>query len=147
MLRRRLKRQAGFTLIEIMVVIVIIGILASFIVPNIMSEPDKAKVVKAKADIKQIESALDMYRLDNYHYPSSEQGLKALVEKPSGSPEARNWREGGYLKHMPKDPWGNPYQYLNPGRHGPVDVYSLGADNQPGGEGYDADIGNWQESE
>lgn len=147
MLRRKLTRQAGFTLIEIMVVIVIIGILASFIVPNIMSEPDKAKVVKAKADIQQIESALNMYRLDNYHYPSTEQGLKALVEKPSGSPEARNWREGGYLKHMPQDPWGNPYQYLNPGRHGSFDLYTLGADNQPGGEGYDADIGNWRESE
>lgn len=136
-------RQSGFTLIEIMVVIVIIGILASLVVPRIMDEPDKAKVVKAKADVRALENALNLYRLDNFHYPSTDQGLDALVEKPGGTPEPRNWKQGGYVARLPKDPWGYPYQYLNPGQHGQIDIYSLGADGQPGGEGFNADIGNW----
>ncbi|MDX1443655.1 MAG: type II secretion system major pseudopilin GspG [Gammaproteobacteria bacterium] len=138
-----LKLQRGFTLIEIMVVIVIIGILASVVVPNIMGEPDKARVVKAKSDIRAIKAALDLYKLDNYNYPSTEQGLQALVERPSGNPEPRNYKEGGYLDRIPKDPWGNEYRYLSPGEHGAVDIYSLGADGQPGGEDVNADIGNW----
>lgn len=137
--------QAGFTLIEIMVVVVILGILASVVIPKVMDNPDKARVIKAKNDVRAIESALNMYKLDNYAYPSTEQGLQALVEKPAGSPEANNWKQGGYLDQLPKDPWGNDYQYLNPGVHGEVDVYSLGADKRPGGTDINSDIGNWEE--
>jgi general secretion pathway protein G len=126
-----------------MVVVVILGILAAIVVPNIMDAPDKARVAKAKQDIQQLESALEMYKLDNYVYPSTQQGLEALVAQPSGDPPARNWKPGGYIKVLPKDPWGNPYQYLNPGTHGEVDIFTLGADNKPGGDGYNADIGNW----
>lgn len=140
-------RQGGFTLIEIMVVIVIIGILASLVVPRIMDEPDKARVTKAIADIRALENALNMYRLDNYSYPSTDQGLQALVEKPGGTPEPRNYKQGGYIARLPKDPWGNPYQYLNPGSHGQIDIWSLGADGAPGGEGVNADIGNWNMDE
>ncbi len=137
------RAQRGFTLIEIMVVVVILGILAAVVVPNIMSRPDDARITKAKQDIRVLESQLNMYKLDNYVYPSTQQGLDALVTKPGGEPEARNYRSGGYIKSLPKDPWGNAYQYLNPGARGEFDLFSLGADNQPGGEGANADIGNW----
>jgi general secretion pathway protein G len=141
---RQGNRQGGFTLIEIMVVVVILGILAAIVVPNIMDAPDKARVAKAKQDLRVIESALEMYKLDNFNYPSTQQGLEALVAPPTGDPPAPNWKPGGYVKSLPKDPWGNPYQYLSPGTHGEVDIFSLGADGKPGGEGTNADIGNWQ---
>ena len=133
---------AGFTLIEIMVVVVILGILAAILVPNIVSKPDEARVVKAQQDIRQIESALQMYKLDNFYYPSTAQGLQALVAKPSGDPPARNWRSP-YLPRLPKDPWGGDYQYASPGTKGEIDIMSLGADQKLGGEGVDSDIGNW----
>ena len=132
----------GFTLIEIMVVVVILGILAAVIVPRLTDKPDEARAVKAQSDIRQLESALEMYKLDNFYYPSTQQGLRALVEKPSGDPPARNWRSG-YVTRLPNDPWGNPYQYLQPGNKGNFDVFTMGADGKPGGEGADADIGNW----
>ncbi len=137
------RSNQGFTLIEVMVVVVILGILAAVVVPKIMDNPDKARVTKAKADIRAFESALDLYKLDNFNYPSTDQGLEALVSKPAGSPEAKNWKAGGYLGKLPNDPWGNPYQYLQPGSHGSVDIFSYGADGRPGGEGVEADIGNW----
>ena len=137
--------QRGFTLIEMMVVVVILSILAAFIVPRIMDRPDQARQVKAKNDIRVIESALQLYRLDNGLYPSSDQGLAALVARPEGDPQPKNYKEGGYLDQLPLDPWGNPYLFLNPGIHGRMDIISLGADGRPGGEGYDADIGNWPE--
>ena len=127
------RTQHGFTLIEIMVVVVILGILAALVVPQIMSRPDQAKVTVAKNDIKAISAALDMYKLDNYSYPSTQQGLEALVRKPSGNPTARNWNPDGYLKRLPVDPWGNPYQYLAPGSKGAFDLYSLGADGRQDG--------------
>lgn len=130
---------AGFTLIEVMVVVVILGILAAIVVPRVMSRPDEARIVKAKQDIRALEGALNLYKLDNYAYPSTDQGLEALAKKPTGSPEPKNWKEGGYIKSVPKDPWGDPYQYLNPGTHGAIDIYSLGPDQQPS----DDDIGNW----
>jgi general secretion pathway protein G len=136
------KRQHGFTLIEIMVVVIIIGLLAAIVAPNVIGRVDDAKVTRAKADIGQIENALKFYRLDNFAYPSSEQGLEALVTKPN-DPNVKNWKPGGYLDNAPKDPWGNPYLYLNPGNNGEIDVYTLGADGRPGGEGANADIGNW----
>ncbi len=135
--------QKGFTLIEIMVVIVIIGILAALIVPKIMSRPDDARIVAAKQDIGSIMQALKLYKLDNHAYPTTEQGLQALVQKTSTPPIPPNWKDGGYLEHLPVDPWGKPYQYLSPGLHGKVDVFSFGADGAPGGEGNDADIGSW----
>ncbi len=135
--------EKGFTLIEIMVVVVIIGILGGILLPKIMDRPDQAKIVRAKADVRTIESALNMYKLDNHRYPASDEGLAALVEKPTGSNELNNWKQGGYLDSVPKDPWGEEYRYLNPGQHSVVDVYSLGADGQEGGEGINADIGNW----
>ena len=141
MMRRR-EAQAGFTLIEIMVVVVILGILAGIVVPRIMDRPDSARVSAAQQDIRAIESALNLYRLDNHQYPSTDQGLEALVEEPSGSPRPPSWQ--GYLDRLPKDPWGNEYQYLNPGEHGEIDIYSLGADGRPGGEDVNAEIGNWQ---
>ena len=138
------RTQHGFTLIEIMVVVVILGILAALVVPQIMSRPDQAKVTVAKNDIKAISAALDMYKLDNYSYPSTQQGLEALVSKPSGSPTPRNWNPDGYLKRLPVDPWGNPYQYLSPGsKGGAFDLYSLGADGRQDGTELNADIGNW----
>jgi len=136
-------RAAGFTLIEVMVVVVILGILAAIIVPKVMDRPDAARITKAKSDLRAIESALNLYKLDNFHYPSTDQGLEALVEKPAGSPEARNWKANGYLDRLPKDPWGNEYQYLQPGQHSEIDIVSLGADGRAGGEGSDSDIGNW----
>ena len=143
MFNQRKNRQAGFTLIEIMVVVVIIGILASVVVPRIMDNPDKARTAKAKNDIRALESALDIYRLDNYVYPTTDQGLEALVSKPTSAPEPPNWKQGGYIKKLSKDPWGNEYMYLNPGEYGEIDIYSLGADGTPGGEGPAKDIGSW----
>ena len=139
-----LRRVRGFTLIEILVVIVIIGIMATVVVPKLMSRPDEARVVAAKQDIQSILQALKIYRLDNGRYPTTEQGLQALVKKPTSNPVPRNWKEEGYLEKPPRDPWGTAYQYLQPGAHGEVDVFSLGADGIPGGEGIDADIGSWQ---
>ncbi|NCS65915.1 MAG: type II secretion system major pseudopilin GspG [Betaproteobacteria bacterium] len=137
------KAERGFTLIEIMVVVIILGVLAALIVPKVMGRPDEARVTAARQDISTLMQALKIYRLDNQRYPSTEQGLAALVQKPTGEPAARNWKPGGYLERLPNDPWDNPYQYLNPGVHGEIDVLSLGADGQPGGEGMDADIGSW----
>ena len=136
-------KQSGFTLIEIMVVVVIIGILASVVVPRIMDNPDKARVAKARNDIQALGGALDLYRLDNYVYPTTDQGLEALVAQPTSSPEPPNWKQGGYIKKLSKDPWGNEYLYLNPGEHGEIDIYSLGANGAPGGDGPNVDIGSW----
>lgn len=135
--------QRGFTLIEIMIVIVIMGILASLIVPKIMGRPDEARIIAAKQDIASTLQALKLYKLDNQRYPTTEQGLQALVTKPAVSPVPSNWKGSGYLEKLPKDPWGNPYQYLYPGIHSELDVFSLGADGATGGEGNDADIGSW----
>lgn len=139
--QRRAPGQRGFTLIEVMVVIVILGVLAAMLVPRIIGKPDEAKATAAKFDIGNILQALDTYRLDNQRYPSTEQGLRALAERPTQEPVPRNWKS--YLKSAPTDPWGQPYQYLNPGIKGEIDVFSYGADGQPGGEGVDADIGSW----
>ncbi|MDH5301269.1 MAG: type II secretion system major pseudopilin GspG [Gammaproteobacteria bacterium] len=144
---KKYSRAAGFTLIEVMVVIVILGILAAVVVPRIMDRPDAARATKAKQDIRTLEGALNLYKLDNFQYPSTDQGLEALASKPSGSPEPRNWKDGGYIDRLPKDPWGNDYQYMNPGSHGAIDIYTLGADGADGGEGTDADIGNWNMDE
>ena len=144
--QRSLAKMAnrGFTLIEIMIVVVIIGILAGVIAPIIMDRPDQARMIAARNDIQTIMSALKLYRLDNATYPSAEQGLQALVKRPETGNIPRNWKPGGYLERLPKDPWGAAeYQYLNPGVHGEIDVFSYGRDGKPGGEGYDADIGSW----
>ena len=139
---RRWKRR-GFTLIEIMVVMVILALLATLVVPKVLGELDKARVSKAKADIRGYETALNMFRLDNFKYPSTDMGLEALIKKPT-DPSIRNWKEGGYVPKLTKDPWKNDYQYISPGtRGGDFDLFSYGADGQPGGEGNDADIGNW----
>jgi general secretion pathway protein G len=140
----RIQPTSGFTLIEVMVVVVILSILAAIVVPNIMGSPDEARIVAAKQDMRALESALNMYRLDNYTYPTTDQGIEALVTRPTSPPDPRNWQEGGYFDRLPKDPWGNPYQYLNPGQHGQFDLYSLGADGQLGGAGVNADINNWK---
>lgn len=137
------KAAGGFTLIEIMVVVVILGILAALVVPKILSRPDQAKVTVARTDIESISQALELYRLDNGTYPSLDQGLEALVEKPTTPPLPKNWNPEGYLKKIPQDPWGNPYMYLYPGNHGKYDLYSFGADGREGGEGLDTDITNW----
>jgi general secretion pathway protein G len=141
----RKHKQHGFTLIEIMVVIVILGVLAALVVPKIMGRPDEARVGAAKQDVGAITQALKLYRLDNGRYPSTEQGLNALVIKPATEPIPSNWKAGGYLDKLPKDPWGQSYQYLNPGLRNAtdIDVFSFGSDGKPGGEGNDADIGNW----
>jgi general secretion pathway protein G len=136
--------QSGFTLIEVMVVIAIIGIMATLIVPRIMSKPDEARVIAAKQDISTILQALKLYRLDSGRYPSTEQSLQSLITKPTSEPIPQNWNPNGYLDRLPKDPWGYAYQYLNPGKHSEIDVFSYGADNKLGGNGFDSDIGNWQ---
>ena len=141
-LAARLGPSAGFTLIEIMVVVVILGILAALVAPNVIRRIDDARVTKAKQDVRAYETALNLYRMDNFRYPTTEQGLEALVKRPV-DPNIRNWKEGGYIDGMKKDPWGNDYAYIAPGTHGDYDLYTLGADGQPGGEGQDADIGNW----
>lgn len=138
-------RNRGFTLIEIMVVVVILGILAGIVVPRIMDRPDDARVAKAEQDIRVLEQQLEMYRMDNFNYPTTDQGLEALVREPSGSPQPKNWRQ--YMDRIPKDPWGNEYQYVQPGEHGDFDIYSLGADGREGGEGTNADIGNWEQED
>ncbi len=134
---------AGFTLIELMVVVAILGILAALVVPKIMSRPDEARVVAAKQDISTLAQALKLYRLDNKRYPTTEQGLQALVIRPTVAPIPDNWKAGGYIERLPQDPWGKPYQYLNPGLHGEIDIFSFGADGVAGGEGMDSDVGNW----
>ncbi|MGA9422910.1 MAG: type II secretion system major pseudopilin GspG [Rhodanobacteraceae bacterium] len=136
--------QRGFTLVEILVVVVILGILAAIVVPRVMQRPGEARVTRAKQDVQSVVTALNLYKLDNFAFPSVEQGLDALVTQPSSQPEAPNWK-GPYLERVPKDPWGHPYQYLQPGQHGEIDVYSYGADGKPGGEGEAADIGNWDQ--
>ena len=141
---QRRSRAAGFTLIEVMVEVVILAILAAVVMPKVMEKPGEARVKRAQADITAIVTALNTYKLDNFNYPSTEQGLQALVSKPAGQPEAPNWAKGGYLDKMPKDPWGREYLYLHPGAHGDIDVYTLGADGRSGGDGENADIGNWQ---
>ena len=133
----------GFTLIEILVVVVILGILAAIVVPRVMERPGEARITRVKQDLQGVMTALNMYKLDNFAYPSTQQGLEALVKKPSGNPQAKNWNKDGYLKRLPVDAWGNPYQYLAPGTKGPFDLYSFGADGKEGGTDNDADIGNW----
>jgi len=140
--KNRTQRARGFTLIELMVVLVIIGVLAALIVPNVLERADDARVTAARTDVNNLMQALKLYRLDNQRYQTSEQGLQALVAKPTTGPIPPNWKP--YLDKLPKDPWGSPYQYVNPGVKGEIDVYSLGADGQPGGDGKNADIGSWQ---
>ncbi len=141
-LRQPTKRQKGFTLIELMVVLVIIGVLAALIVPNVLDRADDARVSAARTDVNNLMQALKLYKLDNQRYPSNDQGLNALVVRPSSGPGTINWKP--YLDKLPNDPWGNPYQYISPGVKGEVDVMSLGADGQVGGDGKNADIGSWQ---
>ncbi len=136
-------KARGFTLIEIMVVVVIMGILAALIVPKLMGRTDDARIMAAKQDISTLMQALKLYKLDNQRYPTTEQGLQALVTKPTVGPPANGWKTGGYIDKLPKDPWGNPYQYLSPGIKGEIDIFSYGADGQAGGTGNDADIGSW----
>jgi len=140
---RRPCTARGFTLIEIMVVVVIMGILAALVVPKLMGRTDDARIIAARQDIATVMQALKLYKLDNQRYPTTEQGLQALITRPATGPAADGWKTGGYLDKLPKDPWGNPYQYLSPGIRGEVDVVSLGGDGQPGGTGNDADIGSW----
>lgn len=140
---RQIGRQQGFTLIEIMVVVIILGILAAIVAPNVIGRVGDAQIAAAKQDLRGVENALKFYRLDNFSYPTTEQGLQSLVTRPN-DPNIKNWKQGGYLDRLPKDPWGNPYQYLNPGNNGEIDIYTLGRDGRPGGEGEDADIGNWE---
>jgi general secretion pathway protein G len=139
------KGNAGFSLVEILVVLVIMGLLISVVAPTVLNRADEARVQKAQADFKAIETALKIYRLDNYVYPTTEQGLEALVERSTLDPEPRNFKEGGYLEELPIDPWGRPYLYLSPGEHKEIDIYTLGADGLSGGENQNADIGNWKE--
>lgn len=137
-------RSSGFTLIELMVVLVILGLLASIVTLKVVGQTDKARVTKAKVEVQKLGQALNMYKLDNFVYPSTQQGLQALVHRPSGDPPAPNWQSGGYVNRLPIDPWGHPYQYLNPGTHGgDYDLFSLGPTGKPGGTGENAEIGNW----
>ena len=140
-LRQRIAR--GFTLVEIMVVVVIIGILGALVVPKLLSRTGESRVTAAKVDIATLMQALKLYKLDNQRYPTTDQGLNSLITKPTSGPTANGWKTGGYVEKLPKDPWGNPYQYLSPGVNGEIDVFSLGADGQPGGTGDDSDIGSW----
>ena len=137
------RRQRGFTLVEIMVVVVIIGILGALVVPKLLGRTGESRVTAAKTDIASLMSALKLYKLDNQRYPTTDQGLASLVAKPGNGPAANGWKAGGYIDKLPKDPWGNPYQYMQPGLHGEVDIFSLGGDGQPGGTGEDSDIGSW----
>lgn len=139
------RRQQGFTLLEIMVVIVILGLLVAVVAPNVLQNQDRAMVEKARADIAVLEQSLDMYKLDNHVYPTTDQGLMALVKRPETDPSPKNYRSNGYIKRLPEDPWGNPYNYIQPGEHGPYDLYSTGADGEEGGEELARDIVNWQE--
>lgn len=139
----RKTKQQGFTLIELMVVVVILAILAAIAVPQLMDRPDEARMVKAKQDIASMSSALQLYKLDNYRYPSTDQGLEALVTKPTSDPEAPNWKP--YMQQLPQDPWGKDYIYLSPGEHGDFDLYTLGADGEEGGDGVNATFGNWKD--
>ena len=141
-LARRLRRSAGFTLIELMVVLVIIGVLAALIVPNVLDRTDDARATAARTDVHNVMQALKLYKLDNLRFPTAEQGLQALVARPTTAPAPTNWKP--YLEKLPNDPWGRPYQYLNPGVQGEMDVMSCGAGGQSGGEGKNADIGSWQ---
>jgi len=134
---------AGFTLVEIMVVVVILSILAAIVVPKIMDRPDQAREAKVMQDIRALSAALDLYRLDNFVYPTTDNGLEALVMRPGSLSAGAKWKDGGYVKRLPNDPWGNQYSYLQPGTHGEFDLFSLGADNAVGGSGPNADIGNW----
>ena len=140
---RTTRRHAGFTLIEIMVVVVIMGVLAALLVPRLMGRTDDARILAAKQDIATLMQALKLYRLDNQRYPTTEQGLQALIARPTNGPQPANWKSGGYIDRLNKDPWGNPYQYVSPGTRNEVDIFSFGADGQPGGTGNDADIGSW----
>ena len=142
-MNRRYENQRGFTLIEIMVVLIIIGLLASIVVPRLMGRTDEAKKTKTQVQIKNIGSGLDLYKLDSGNYPTTDQGLASLVERPTIGEIPKNWKEGGYLDKIPKDPWGNNYVYLSPGVHGDYDLYSYGADGEEGGEGKNADIQSW----
>jgi len=139
-----MRRDAGLTLIEVMVVVVILALLAVVIVPRVIDRPDQARAARAQADIAALASALNLYRLDNGSYPTTEQGLEALVTRPTSAPVPANWASGGYMDRVPADPWGNAYLYLQPGVHGPFDILSQGADGRAGGTGADADITNWQ---
>lgn len=142
-----MQHQKGFSLIEIMVVLVILGILVGLVAPQVMDNVDKALIQQAKADMKAIETSLKLYKLDNYVYPSTEQGLEALVKASDINPAPKNFKKDGYLDHLPKDPWGRDYIYMSPGDHGPFDIYTLGQDGVQGGEDMDADIGNWQQND
>ena len=142
--RRRRGREAGFTLVELMVVIVIIGLLATIVAINVLPSGDRARTEKAKADIAQIEGGLELYKLQNMTFPNTSQGLPALVSAPAGLTDPSRYQTGGYLKKLPNDPWGRPYLYASPGQHGEADVWTFGADGKEGGEGIDADIGSWQ---
>ena len=146
MKKYRQNKQAGFTLIELMVVIIILGVLAGLIIPRVMGRPDEARQAKAKIQMESMESALKLYKLDNGNYPTTEQGLKALVEPPAAGNLPKNWRQGGYLEKgkVPKDPWGNDFVYVSPGSHGDFDLMCLGKDGEAGGEGVDKDINNWE---
>ncbi len=141
----RRARQSGFSLIEIMVVVIIIGLLASIVAPQVLNRADEARVQKVKSDFKSIQTGLKLYRIDNYVYPTSEQGLQALVERPAMAPQPRNWDENGYLERLPTDPWGNPYLYLSPGQSQDYNIYTLGADGVSGGEDQNTDIGVWDQ--
>ncbi len=145
--RMTMSASRGFSLVEILVVLVIMGLLISVVAPTVLNQADDARIQKAYADFKSIETALKLYRLDNYVYPTTEQGLEALVEPSTLAPEPRNFKEGGYLSAVPDDPWGRPYLYMSPGEHGEVDIYTLGADGISGGEGQNADLGNWKAEE